>query len=338
MTDRLTDDCARLLKSQHGAIARWQAPTVGLALPAVDGLLRHGRWRQLYRGVYAAYTGVPPRACLLWAGVLRAGPGAVLSHDTAAELDGLTDRPSTVTHVTVGLDRRVRISAGERHPSAPRIVVHRTDRLETVRHPVRTPPRTRVEETILDLTQVCANFDDAFSWLCKGCGRRLVTPRLIRKAAGMRGRLRWRSDILGALPLIAEGVHSPLEYRYARDVEEAHDLPKAKRQAMMSRKSPLPRSGYIDNLYAAFGLVVELDGRADHLVEDRWRDIHRDNANARSGIMTMRYSWTDVTRRPCEVAADVSGALRERGWAGPPRCCGPACTVAVASTWTILSQ
>ena len=338
MPTDIPDDCARLLDFQHGVIARWQAPAVGLSFSAVDAQLRRGRWQPLYRGVYAAYTGAPPRESALWAGVLRGGPGAVLSHHTAAELDGLTDRLSRVIDVTVGHDRRVSLSGEERRGPAPRLIFHRTRRLDDIRHPARTPPRTRVEETILDLIQCSSSFDDVLSWLCKGCSRRLVTPPLIHTAVGMRGRLRWRDDVLGALPLIAAGVHSPLEYRYLRDVEDAHGLPKAKRQARRLSGKSRPRPRYLDNLYEAFGVVVELDGQADHLVEDRWSDIRRDNANARSGIMTLRYNWADVTRRPCEVAADVVGALRIRGWDGVPHPCAPSCSLPFPSMGNRVSR
>src|SRR5260221_2849227 len=119
---------------------------------------------------------------------------------------------------------------GERHELAPRIVVHRTGRIDAVRHPARTPPRTRVQETLVDLTQLSASFDDAFSWLSRGCGRRLVTPQLVRAAVGMRRRVRWRGEILGALPLIADGVHSYPGYPYARAAEKAHALPTATRR------------------------------------------------------------------------------------------------------------
>jgi hypothetical protein len=80
--------------------------------------------------------------------------------------------------------------------------------------------------------------------------------------------LRWHAEMLGALGIIADGVHSNLEFRYVRDVERAHGLPAAKRQAKTVRGA---RSQYIDNLYEAFGVAVELDGRAAHPIEGRWR-------------------------------------------------------------------
>jgi hypothetical protein len=325
MPIELPDDCVRLLRFQHGAIARWQAPGVGLAPATIDVLLRRGRWRSLYRGVYAAFTGAPSRKCLLWAAVLRAGSGAVLSHQTAAELDGLTDRPSKIVHVTIAHDRRVKIAGDEPFRWKLPIAVHRSERLEAIRHPARTPARTRIEETILDLTQVSTSFDDAFSWLCKGCGRRLVTPQQVHAAACARGKLRWRSEILEALPLVASGVHSNLEHYYVRDVEQAHSLPTAKRQPRVMLATRLRRAIYLDNRYDPFGLVVELDGRASHLVEDRWQDIHRDNANATAGKVTLRFSYADVTERSCQVAADVCRTLRWRGWNGGPRRCGLSC-------------
>jgi hypothetical protein len=321
----ITDDCASLLGVQGGVIARWQAAAVGLDPRVIDALLRSDRWRQLYRGIYVTFTGDPPRESQLWAGVLRAGRGAALSHHTAAELDGLADRPGKIIHVMVSHDRRVRIAADERHDLAPRIVVHRTARIDAVRHPARTPPRTRVEETVVDLTQLSDRFEDAFSWLSRGCGRRLVTPHLVRAAVLERRRVRWRDEILGALPVVTNGVHSYLEYRYVRDVEHAHGLPAATRQARFVRGVRFSRSGYLDNLYEPFGVAVELDGAAAHPVEDRWADIHRDNFCARLGILTMRYSWTDVTHHPCETAASLSDVLHRRGWDGRPHRCGAGC-------------
>jgi len=58
-----------------------------------------------------------------------------------------------------------------------------------------------------------------------------------------------------------------------------------------------------------------------HPVEARWYDIHRDNYFASTGIVTLRYSWADVTSRPCQAAAEIAALLRMRGWTGTLRSC-----------------
>ncbi len=79
--------------------------------------------------------------------------------------------------------------------------------------------------------------------------------------------------------------------------------------------------------YQAYGVVIELDGRAAHPEEWRWRDIRRDNASAAGGQQTLRYGWADMTGRPCGVAAEVGAVLTGHGWDGRLRRCGPACRV-----------
>ena len=124
-------------------------------------------------------------------------------------------------------------------------------------------------------------------WLCRACSRRLVTPELLLAALTKRDRMHWRNEILCALGSIAAGVHSNLEHRCLSDVERAHRLPTAIRQARMVIDS---RSRYLDNLYEEFGVALELDGRAAQRTEDRWRDIHRDILSALPGLTTLRYS------------------------------------------------
>src|SRR5580700_7370133 len=98
MTADLPASCRQLIKLQRGVLARWQAPGVDLKPATINSLLRNDRWRPLQRGVYATFTGKPSRDAELWAAVLRAGPHAVLSHQTAAELDGLTTKRSALIH------------------------------------------------------------------------------------------------------------------------------------------------------------------------------------------------------------------------------------------------
>ena len=251
---------------------------------------------------------------MLWAAVLRAGPGAVISHQSAAELHRLNDRISPAIHVTVPTERRVR--------GANDVIVHRSNRIEAARHPALLPPRTRVEETVIDLTQTARTFDEAFHWLCQACGGRLTTADRLQMALSQRKKARYRNELISSLTAIGDGVHSNLEYRYVRSVERPHRLPIACRQARVAVGG---HHRYLDNHYRDFGIAVELDGRAAHLVQDRWRDVHRDNALTRAGIITLRYNWGDITERSCEVAAEIGIVLRKHGWAGRPGPCRPGC-------------
>jgi predicted transcriptional regulator of viral defense system len=89
------------LEAQAAAIARRQGPDVGVDPETMRTRVRSGRWQRLQRGVYAAFSGEPARETVLWAALLRAGPEAVLSHQTAAERHGLVDEPSPVIIITV---------------------------------------------------------------------------------------------------------------------------------------------------------------------------------------------------------------------------------------------
>jgi hypothetical protein len=137
MTAEFADDYSHLIELQRGVLARWQAPAVGMTPSLMKSRLQSGRWRAMHLGVYATFTGPPCREAWLWAAVLRAGPDAVLCHQTAAELDRLTDKPSSLIHVMV---------PGEQHVAKiPGVCVHRSRRLAAARHPSRVPPRTRIE-------------------------------------------------------------------------------------------------------------------------------------------------------------------------------------------------
>ena len=313
MRSDIPRDAAELLEQQQGVLARWQAPLHGLDTTVIDRLLRYGRWQTLYRGVYGAFTGPPSRQSVLWAAVRRCGPSAALSHHSAAELDGLLDRPAALIHVTVGPGSELSIASKARGDRLPPIVAHRLARVDAARHPTRVPPRTRIAETTLDLTQTAADLDAAVAWLSRACGRRLATSAQLQSALAARSRIRWRAELASALGDIGAGVHSILEFRYVRQVERPHRLPAAVRQAMVTTERG---SRYIDNLYADFGVAVELDGRAAHPPEARWQDLRRDNTLARSGLITLHYTWPDVTSRPCQTAREIADVLRARGWPG----------------------
>ncbi|MBO0774149.1 MAG: hypothetical protein J2P35_22070 [Actinobacteria bacterium] len=194
----------------------------------------------------------------------------------------------------------------------------------TSRHPALAPPRTRVADTILDVAGSAATAEDAAGFVLRAIGRRRITADQLATAISGRSRMRWRADLLRAAGAGGEGAHSLLEYRYGTRVEASHGLPRGKRQRPVARGG---RREYQDIAYERYLTVVELDGRAAHPAEARWLDVRRDNANAASGQVTLRFGWADVSQRACLTAAMVGGTLAHRGWHGTLRRCGPACPV-----------
>ena len=272
--------------------------------------------------MYATFTGKPDREAQLWGALLRAGPVAALSHHTAAERPGLLLRPNAVIHVTVPSGHNP-----ARGQKIPGVVVHRSDIILSRCHPAMTPPCTRVEETVLDLIKVATTPDEAYDWICRALGQRRTTAERIRAALEARERFPLRTEIETALDDAGEGMLSWLERRYVRGVERAHGLPAARRQARVRHGSG---NRYLDNLYEAYLLCVELDGAVAHPAETRWADNRRDRANlAAAQTATMRVGFLDLVDQAhqCRTAAEIATVLSGRGPAVGHPCAAPACPV-----------
>ncbi|MGH3290882.1 MAG: hypothetical protein ACRDP7_03665 [Trebonia sp.] len=238
-----------------------------------------------------------------------------MSHETAAEVHGITEKPrGTVIHITVPLHRRP-----ARNRPVRGIVIHRSDQSEQQFLGPFKLPRTKVEDTVLDLVAASPTFDQAYSWITRAVSREHVTVSLLRAALAGRRRIPWRDWLDDAFEDARDGVDSPLERRYVRDVERAHRLPKSQRQA---RRQLGGKAHYRDNWYAEYRVVVEIDGPTYHQNERVQQDKERDNLNlAMDDVRTYRFGPVDVTERVCETAAMVATTLRRNGWRDSPRPC-----------------
>jgi hypothetical protein len=313
---QIPTDVLELADRQRGLLTWQQATSAGVSKDVIRSRIEHERWQRVHTGVYAIHSGSLDREATLWAAVLRAGAGAALSYQTAAELDRLIDRPAGLIHVTIPDSRRVTPIDG--------VVIHTSSRAERAMHPVRLPPRTRIEQTVLDLASQSRSVDDAVGWATAALGRGLTTQRRLREALASRSRVRWRNDLGLVLSPDLAGIHSVLEYRYFRYVERPHHLPKGKLQAQITRNG---RHEYRDVLYDKFAVVVELDGRVAHPGDTRWNDIRRDNYAAVNGEVTLRYGYLDLKLGACLVAVEVDQVLKMRGWEGPALPCGVGCPI-----------
>jgi hypothetical protein len=274
------------------------------------------RWRQVYPGIYATFSGAVPDRGQVWAAILRAGPGAVAAHRTALWLAGLIDERPNVIEVAIPHERRCHVVG---------LRLYRMRNLGNLTHPAARPPRLRLEPALLAATQNAASAELVIDLVLRSTQRRLTTASRLQRALKAWPRHRWRSLLVEILEEVEDGVASALELRYARHVERAHGLP----AGLRNRPEPSPGGGskYRDVWYEEFNTVVELDGREAHPLDEAFRDLRRDNIVTASGGQVLRYGWRDVAGRCCLSAGQVGQALRHRGWPGPLRRCGPGCSL-----------
>lgn len=305
-----------LRQAQAGVVARQQLLDLGWTASTIAHRVSSGRWQVLHPGVYATFSGSYGFDVRLWAALLHAGPGSLASHQSAGLLQRLVDAEPAVVDVTVPNAHQV--------SPRPGVKVHRSRHAAARRRSVASVPQTRVEETVLDLVEASRTPDEVVRWLTRACQRRLTTPDRLLSAARGRARMRGRQLLAEVICDVADGVASPLERRYHRDVERAHGLPAGEMNPWVGVRGT---SRYCDVRYAAFALRVELEGLAWHPEDQRWRDARRDNLGALAGDVVLRYDWRAVAGHSCETAAEVAAVLASRGWTGRLSACGPRCGV-----------
>ncbi len=304
---------AEVVAQQHGVITRDQALGSGYTPGGIRWRLESGDWRRLYPTVYLTHTGPVGWWSAAAAAVAYAGEGAVLALASAAHAHGLQPEPPALIVVAVPHERKV--------ARQPGFQLRR--RIYTAQARCHGIVVTDVEDTLLDLAGARGSrLDSAVGNVARAVQQRRTTPERVAERMASRSRQRWRDELKLALGDVADGAESVLEVRYVRDVERRHDLPRSRRQVPVEGDR-IRR----DAEYEEFATVVEVDGRIGHVGEGWSRDRHRDRRAARSGRITLRAGWLDVTREPCELAADIAGTLRSRGWTGIPTACSPTCAV-----------
>jgi hypothetical protein len=322
MGNTIPPSLRRIIAEQAGVVSRRQVLCAGVPRSTIVSKVNHGLWQQLHPGVYGAFTGALSWEVRLWAAVLYAGPGALLSHETAAEILGLTSRRCPVIQVTIPASRRVRPPEGV-------AIRHSSFDYPRWRPQRGIPPHTFYAETIVDLVAATDNLDEIVAWVSRGMGRNLVSEAQLKAAAAARRRLRWRDGIDEVIERVAGGSHFPLEFRYDRDVERAHGLPAAERQVKFVK--PDGTRGFRDRCYEEYGIIVELDGKEFHPAEHRAQDRARDNEAAATTGATLRYGWADIYASPCDTAGQVYRALRKRGYLGTIKPCSATCRALLAT-------
>lgn len=289
---------ARLADRQLGVVARRQLIALGITPKMVHIRLVAKRLRPLHAGVYAVGHACLTRRSEWLAGVLAAGPDAVLSHHSAAALHGLREERSRRVDVTTAANRR----------TTNWLEVHRRTVLTvddvTVRHRI---PVTTVSRTLVDLADLLGprqlarviNEADVLGRLDLGAvdavlerlrGRRGAGPRKIRAAlASHYGPVVLRSD---------------LEHRF-KELLAAHSLPRPEHNVGIE-------GWEVDACWRGRRLVVELDSRFHDTPAAQRKDASKTRALRADGWEVVRYRWRDVVGQPARTADDLHDRLITR--------------------------
>lgn len=307
----------RHANSQHGVISREQLLRLGFTDSSIRSFLNTRRFSRLASGVYNTVTGSPSVQALRWTAVLRCGPGAYLFGRSALVSWGFREYEADAKKYQSNKQIRIGVPFESRLRVEPWITVirARADRevLACGDLPVEAPAYA-----LIDSIREVDSHRDALHLVVDAIQQRVVTvPKLKRAVHGRK--IPHRAAVNDALVQLDDGRTSALEIHAKRDVVDAHGLPGDIAQA------PFEFSGVrqtVDIYFAEFGVVVELDGQRGHSASrDVHRDMERDNRAALAGLVTLRFGWSDVRRRPCSVARQISEVLIQRGWAGLPTSC-----------------
>lgn len=275
--------------------------------------VRSGHWQRLHQGILLTHSGPVSWRSAAFGALLYAGDRASLSHHAAAYLNRMTPRPPDLIDVTIPADRRLEPSRG--------IVVHHRARLPAM---VSSPWRTSVVDTALDLVAIADGADDVLAWLCEAVRAR-AQPWELRRELASRPTMRNRALARELLAEVVEGVESPLEGRYHRDVERSHGLPRSELQVREVIGGVWIRA---DRIYRKHGLRIELDGALAHPGGRTDRDTWRDNAVLlETAERTLRYRWRHVSVTPCRTTQQVVEGLRQAEPALQARPCRRDCPV-----------
>jgi very-short-patch-repair endonuclease len=273
---------ARLAGRQDGVVARAQLVALGIGPEAIKHRIRAGRLIVLHRGVYAVgHTALTDRARAR-AGLLAAGPGAVLSHRTAAALWQLVPSMPRCIDVTV--------TTRARRPR-PDLRIHQTRRPPAI----RSRSGLRVTAPLRTLADLAASPD---------CDR-LCSEALVLKLV-----TEPELEAAGLLTADVAPTRSEFERRFRALVRQA-GLP----QPLVSHRIGRYTADFV---WPHALVIVETDGWRTHRHRAAFEhDRGRDAELAALGYIVVRFTWRQVRDQPMRVAAQLAQVLSRRS--PPPR-------------------
>jgi hypothetical protein len=318
---RLDGAVGTLTAAQHGPFSLDQLRELGFTAGAVRMRVAAGRLYRIHHTVYS----LVPKSLLTWQGlymaaVLACGPGAVLSHRSAARLLELRDYGYTRIEVTIP-GRSTRTHSG--------VAVHRSTTLtEADVTTVENIPVTTISRTLLDLADILTQrqLERAFDQAEMVEGLDLV--KLQDQLA--------RNPTRGG----AKKIRRVLAEHYIGSTPTENDFEEALLALTRSLGLPDPRPQFwidpgdgeppirADFAWPEQRIVVETDGRRTHGTKQAFEsDRRRDQRLTAAGWRVIRITWRQLTHRPHElhpVLLKLLGRVSPNGQGSPDAAGGPA--------------
>ena len=284
-----------LAARQHGVVTRAQLLDAGLTSRMVQARVRAGQLLRLHPGVYAVGHAQLRREGRWLAAVLAAGPGAALSHRSAAALHGV--RESDALEVTT--TRRVRVRG---------VLIHRTTVLDAQDVMTRRGVRvTTLPRTLVDLAAIL--LPEQLGKLLREADRAGRLGTAVIRAAQQR--IDGRRDAAAKALRAALAEHERLATSLTLSELEDRFL------ALLDAASlPRPLTNHridgmkIDAVWPDHRLAVELDGWAWHHDRAAFEaDRTRAARLTAKGWTVIRFTHAQVVDQPAWVASTVKKLL-----------------------------
>jgi hypothetical protein len=292
-------ELAEIAGRQHGIVARRQVEGLGLTGNTADLWVRQGRLHRIHPGVYAVgHTAITPRGRWM-AAVLASGPGAVLSHRSAAALWGIWGSGAGDVHVTVPRKTRSQRSIKRHFGALPIDEVTSRDGI----------PVTSAARAVLDLAadKGEAAAESALREMeYLGIYGPVSIPVLLDRHPHHRGSKivarclqRLKDDPSGR-------VRSPLEELFLPFLD-AHHIPRPRLNAWLTIGE---ERFQVDCLWPDARLIGELDGFQAHGTRRAMRaDRKRDRQLLAASYRVVRITESQLVNEPLQIAADVRSLL-----------------------------
>jgi hypothetical protein len=293
---------AELARRQHGVVSiRQLIGPLSYSRDAVARAVKAGRLHRLHRGVYAVgHTRLTQQGHCL-AAVLACGPGALLSHDSAAWLWGISTKSPVPLSVTTPASRKprppIRLHVALNLSAEDRALCEGIPVTSLARTflDVATSSRPRRLQRMLERSEELRLFDlrPVESVLARNKGHHGAAP--LRRAL--------------ALYKPPPFTRSGLERDFLTLVKKA--------------RLPQPATGYIeqglelDVYWPEQRFAVELDTFETHGTRAAFeRDRMRDEELKLAGIELVRITGTRLKREPAEVMRRITRLLADRAPTG----------------------